>query len=81
VNKRKDSRGYINFDDGFAAFANCQNYLTLFTTWHNFLRPHKALGYRVPVNIPGVAKLPNMPARWLELLDMAQDYILEYQVA
>jgi putative transposase len=72
---------YYKSTNGFAAFANCQNYLTLFTTWHNFLRPHKALGYRVPVNIPGVAKLPNMPARWLELLDMAQDYILEHQVA
>lgn len=72
---------YYKSTNGFAAFANCQNYLTLFTTWHNFLRPHKALGYRVPVNIPGVTNLPNMPARWLELLDMAQYYILEHQAA
>ena len=72
---------YYKSTNGFAAFANCQNYLTLFATWHNFLRPHKALGYRVPVNIPGVSNLPNMPARWLELLDMAQYYILDHQVA
>jgi cyanophycinase-like exopeptidase len=72
---------YYKSTNGFAAFANCQNYLTLFTTWHNFLRPHKSLGYRVPVDIPEVTNLPNMPARWLELLDMAQDYILEHQVA
>jgi putative transposase len=55
------------------------NYLTLFTTWYNFLRPHKSLGYSVPVNIPEVTKLPNMPAKWLELIYMAQDYILEHQ--
>jgi transposase-like protein len=72
---------YYKSTNGFAAFENCQNYLTLFTTWHNFLRPHKALCYRVPVNIPGVAKLPNMPAKWLELLDMAQYYILDHQAA
>jgi putative transposase len=56
---------YYKSTNGFGAFDNCQNYLTLFTTWHNFLRPHKSLGYRVPVNIPGVTKLPNMPAKWL----------------
>ena len=72
---------YYKSTNGFGAFDNCQNYLTLFTTWHNFLRPHKSLGYRVPVNIPGVTKLPNMPAKWLELLDMAQYYILEHQAA
>lgn len=72
---------YYRSTNGFGTFDNCQNYLTLFTAWHNFLRPHKALGYRVPVNIPGVTNLPNMPARWLELLDMAQYYILEHQVA
>ncbi len=72
---------YYKSTNGFAAFTNCQNYLTLFTTWHNFLRPHKSLGYNIPVNIPEVTNLPNMPARWLELLDMAQFYILEHQVA
>lgn len=72
---------YYKSTNGFAAFQNCQNYLTLFTTWHNFLRPHQSLGYKIPVDIPEVTGLPNMPARWLELLDMAQDYILEHQVA
>ena len=72
---------YYKSTNGFAAFQNCQNYLILFATWYNFLRPHKALGYKVPVNIPEVTGLPNMPARWLELLDMAQDYILVHQVA
>lgn len=70
---------YYKPTNGFGAFENCQNYLTLFTTWYNFLRPHKSLGYSVPVNIPEVTKLPNMPAKWLELIYMAQDYILEHQ--
>jgi putative transposase len=70
---------YYKPTNGFGAFDNCQNYLILFTTWHNFLRPHKSLRYRVPINIPEVTKLPNMPARWLELLDMAQEYILDHQ--
>jgi putative transposase len=72
---------YYKSTNGFAAFKNCQNYLTLFTTWYNFLRPHKSLSYKIPVDIPQVTGLPNMPARWLELLDMAQDYILDHQVA
>ena len=72
---------YYKSTNGFAAFENCQNYLTPFTTWYNFLRPHKSLGYRVPVNIPGITKLPNMPARWLELIDMAQNYIIDHQAA
>ena len=72
---------YYKPTNGFGAFANCQNYLTLFTTWHNFLRPHRSLKLQVPVDIPEVTKLPNMPARWLKLLNMAQDYILSQQVA
>ena len=72
---------YYRSTNGFSAFNNCQNYLTLFTTWHNFLRPHKTLKYQVPVDIPNVTKLPNMPARWMEMLNMAQEYILKHQVA
>jgi transposase-like protein/DNA-directed RNA polymerase subunit RPC12/RpoP len=74
-------RRYYRTTNGFSAFNNCQNYLTLFTTWYNFLRPHKTLKYQVPVDIHEVTKLPNMPARWIEMLNMAQEYILKHQAA
>jgi len=70
---------YCRTTNGFGALENCINYLTLFSTWHNFLRPHKSLGYKVPVEISEIKNLPNMPAKWLKLIYLAQDYILEHQ--
>ena len=45
----------------------------------NFLRPHMALDYEVPVKIPELQNLPNMPAKWLKLIEMSQNYIKEHQ--
>jgi len=37
---------------------------TLFVTPHNSLRPHGALGYRVPVALPEVASLITWQGEW-----------------
>jgi hypothetical protein len=37
---------------------------TLFVTPHNSLRPHGALGYRVPVALPEVASLTTWQGEW-----------------
>lgn len=49
--------------------------VTLFVAYFNFLRPHARLEGRVPVLIPELDSLPNMPAKWLKLISMSEDYI------
>jgi len=49
--------------------------VTLFVAYFNFLRPHSRLENKVPVPIPELNKLPHMPAKWLKLIAMSEDYI------
>ena len=49
--------------------------VTLFVAYFNFLRPHSKLDGNVPVVIPELNKLPNMPAKWIKLISMSEDYI------
>lgn len=61
--------------NGFKTMAGAEVRVTLFTTFYNFLRPHRALNYQVPVEIPEIQKQPHMPAKWLTLLKLAQEYV------
>ncbi|MEK4495623.1 DDE-type integrase/transposase/recombinase [Ureibacillus sp. FSL W8-0352] len=53
------------------------SYVTLFVAYFNFLRPHSALEGKVPVVIPELKGLPNMPARWTKLIGLAQQWLVE----
>ena len=64
---------------GFASKKGSVAYVTLFCTYFNFLRPHMALDYEVPVKIEEVQKQPHMPAKWLKLIELSQKYILDHQ--
>ena len=64
---------------GFGSRGGSVAYVTLFCAFFNFLRPHMALDYEVPVKIPELQNLPNMPAKWLKLIEMSQNYIKEHQ--
>ena len=55
--------------------------MTLFVAYFNFLRPHAALEYEVPVTIPELEKMPNMPERWTKLMTLAQDFLVDQQSA
>ncbi|MBB6512560.1 hypothetical protein GGQ92_001346, partial [Gracilibacillus halotolerans] len=57
------------------------SYVTLFVAYFNFLRPHASLENKVPVMIPELEKMPNMPERWTKLISMAQDFLTEQQSA
>jgi len=59
------------FEAKFGAIAN----VTLFVAYFNFLRPHSKLDGNVPVLIPQLNELPNMPAKWLKLIALSEDYI------
>ncbi len=61
--------------NGFKSMNGAEVRITLFTTFYNFLRPHQALDYNIPVAIPEVQKQAHMPAKWLTLIELAQDYV------
>ena len=69
----------VRSSHGFGSTKGSVGYVTLFCTYFNFLRPHMALNYKTPVNIPELNKLPHMPAKWLKLIELSQNYILEHQ--
>ena len=69
----------VRSSHGFGSTKGSVGYVTLFCTYFNFLRPHMALNYETPVNVPELNKLPHMPAKWLKLIELSQNYILDHQ--
>lgn len=55
--------------------------VTLFVAYFNFLRPHSKLDGNVPVVIPKLNSLEHMPAKWLTLIKMSEEYIKSKQPA
>jgi len=60
---------------GFGSDSGAVSSVTLFVAYFNFLRPHSKLDGNVPVVIPELDSLPHMPAKWLRLIQMGEDYI------
>ena len=69
---------YYRPKNGFSSNENANNYMVLFATFFNFLRPNSALNYHVPVEIPEVQECSNMPNKWIELINLSYDYIKQY---
>ena len=65
---------YYRPKGGFTSLDNANSYMVLFATCFNFLRPHSALNYNVPVEIPELNKCDNMPNKWIELINLAYKY-------
>lgn len=66
---------------GFSKTEGALSYITLYSTYFNFLRPHQSLENQVPVKIDTLEKLPTMPARWCKLIEMSQDFIINYEAS
>lgn len=67
---------YYRPKGGFNSLDDANNYMVLFATCFNFLRPHSSLEYKTPVEIPAIQSLPNMPAKWLKLIELSAEYLL-----
>jgi transposase-like protein len=74
-------KGVYKGKNGFNSFVKANEFMTLFAAFFNFLRRHSALDYNVPVNIPQVMDMPNMPAKWLELLSLSYEYLENLQTS
>jgi transposase-like protein len=56
---------------GFNIFNGAISTTVLFVTHYNFLRPHMALNYSVPVPLPELINIPTFQEQWTKILDMA----------
>lgn len=63
--------------NGFGSNEWSVAFVTLFVAYFNFLRPHASLEGKVPVVIPELKGLPNMPVRWTKLIELAQQWLME----
>jgi len=54
-------------------------HVCLFVAYYNFLRPHKHFSGSVLNHVPELSKCPNMPAKWVTLIQLSQQIILKKQ--
>lgn len=63
---------------GYGSQAGSIAHVELFTAYFNFLRPHSSLEKgRVPVQIPELMTCQNMPQKWIRLLTLAENHIID----
>ncbi|MEF2782592.1 MAG: hypothetical protein U0N20_05825, partial [Clostridium sp.] len=63
--------------NGFNTIEGANDFMTLFTTYFNFLRTHTSLGYRPPYELDCLKKTHNMPNKWNIILDQAMDFFIK----
>lgn len=57
--------------NGFNSFNGAVSTTALFVTFYNFLRPHMALKYNVPVPIKELDHITTIQSKWIKILSMA----------
>ena len=68
-------KGVYKGTNGFNSYDGAKEFTALFAGFFNFLRRHRSLGFNVPVNIPQVSAMPDMPSKWLKLLKLSCDFL------
>lgn len=64
-------KSHIKQAHGFSSSNGAIALTTLFVTFYNFLRPHQALKYNVPVQLDFLKGISTIQAKWLKILSMA----------
>lgn len=68
---------HIRAAGGFKSTNGALALTTLFVTYYNFLRPHMALGYKVPIPKTELNLVDTIQAKWCKVIEMArQTYTL-----
>ena len=62
---------HMQAQNGFANVTGAVAKLVLFVTHYNFLRPHIALDYNTPIQIPELRNIDSLPGKWLKIISMA----------
>lgn len=61
---------YIKNKNGFNSFNGAMALTALFVTHYNFLRPHSALKYNVPVPINELQNIDTIQGKWAKIIEM-----------
>jgi len=64
-------KAHVRPSAGYNTWNGAMAMMVLFVTHYNFLRPHMALQYQTPVQIPELEKIPTLQDKWIRLLDLA----------
>ena len=62
---------HVQAQNGFGSVNGAVSKLVLFVTHYNFLRPHKSLNYRVPIEIPELNSIKTIQGKWAKIISMA----------
>jgi transposase-like protein len=65
--------------NGFSDQHSAASFVILFTSFYNFLRPHQALKYKTPIQLPDLDNITYMPSKWLKIIEIAQKHCLDNQ--
>jgi transposase-like protein len=62
---------HIQAQNGFGSINGALAKQVLFVTHYNYLRPHKTLNYRTPVQLPELKTIDNIQGKWAKILSLA----------
>ena len=65
---------HVRSANGFKSSNGAIAYTTLFVTHFNFLRPHMALKYNVPIPIKSVQECQTIQEQWCRIIDIASRF-------
>lgn len=66
--------------NGYGSENGANTHVVLFVAYYNFLRPHKHFCGKVLNFVSELDKCPNMPAKWITLIELSQEIILSKQI-
>jgi putative transposase len=67
----KTYKYHIQAQEGFGNISGAVAKLVLFVTHYNFLRPHKALRYKTPIELSEFSGLSTIQSKWCRILSLA----------
>jgi transposase-like protein len=62
---------HVQSQNGFGNISGAVAKLVLFVTYYNFLRPHKALGYKTPIRLPELSGISSIQGKWIKIISLA----------
>lgn len=65
------NRTYKSHISSFGVINGAVVLTVLFVTNYNFLRPHQALSFKIPIELPELDEIPTIQGRWVKILQMA----------
>lgn len=62
---------HVQAQNGFGSINGAVAKVVLFVTHYNFLREHKSLGYKTPIQLPELGSINTLQGKWNKIISMA----------